>query len=81
MKSQASQTQIIDLTGDEVAEKEEAGVPVLAHCDQNRIEYGPSQSLTTQTAGPITRYVFHALAIWCKGLRSQAWFAGSSYDF
>ena len=57
MESQASQTQIVDLTSDGVAEIEEAGVPVLAHCNQNRIEYGPSQNLTSQTAGPITRYV------------------------
>lgn len=53
----ASQTQIIDLTDGEVAEIEEAGVPVLAHCNQNKMEYGPSQILSSLTANPITRYV------------------------
>ncbi len=57
MESQASQTQIVDLTGGEVAEIEEAGVPVIAHCKQNRIEYRPSKLSTSQTASPITRYV------------------------
>ena len=57
MESRVSQTQIIDLTGGEVAEIEEAGVAVVAHCNQSRIEYGPSQILTSQTASPITRYV------------------------
>ena len=53
----ASQTRIIDLTGGDVAKIEEAGVPALAHYDQDRTEYGPSPILTSQTAGPITRYV------------------------
>ena len=56
MESQASQTQIVDLTG-EVAEIQEAGAPVLARYNQNRTEHGPSQILSSQTAGPITRYV------------------------
>ena len=37
MESQVSQTQIIDLTGGDVAEIEEAGVPVLAQCNQNKL--------------------------------------------
>ena len=57
MESHPSQSQIIDLTDDEVAELEEAGGPGLAHYNQDRIEYGPSPVLTSQTARPITRYV------------------------
>ena len=57
MESQASQTQIVDLTGGEVAEIEEAGVPVSAHYNQDKIEGRHPPILTSQTAGPITRYV------------------------
>ena len=57
IRSQASQMQIIDLTGGDVAEIEEAGVPALAQCNQNRMEYGSPQFLTSRTASPITRYV------------------------
>ena len=57
MESQVSQTQIIDLTGGDVAEIEEAGVPVLAQCNQNKLENGSSQISISQTASPITRYV------------------------
>lgn len=57
MESNAPQTQIVDLTDVEIAETEEAGVPVLAHCDHDKTELGPSQVSTSQTIGPITRYV------------------------
>ena len=57
MESQASQTQIIDLTGGDVAEMKEAGVHILAQCNQNRMENGSSQIIISQTACPITRYV------------------------
>ena len=89
MESQASRTEIIDLTGDEVAETEAAGGPGLAHCHQDRVEYGPSTMLTSQTAGPITRYVISSFTgfppppppPWYKGLIYQALFAGPSHDF
>ena len=57
MEGQTAQTQIIDLMCGEVAEVEEAGVPVLAHCNHDRIGSGLSQTSTSQTVGPITRYV------------------------
>ena len=60
MESHPSQNHIIDLTGDEVSEIEEAGVPVLAHYDHGRIEYRPSPIITSETAGPITRYVVYS---------------------
>ena len=62
MGSEASQTQIVDLTGDEVDEIEEAGEPVLTHYNKERIKYGPSPPLVSQTPGPITRYVISSLA-------------------
>ena len=62
MESRAPQTQIVDLTGGEVAEIDGAGVPVSAHCNEDRIVSGPSQALTSQTAGPITRYVMSSLS-------------------
>ena len=57
MENNAPQTQIVDLTGGEIAEPEEAGVPVLAHCNHDKIESGPSQVPNSQTLGPITRHV------------------------
>lgn len=57
MGSRAPRTQIVDLTGDEIADSEEAGVPLLAHCNQDRIESGQSRLRLSQTAGPITRCV------------------------
>ena len=63
MESNAPQTQIVDLTGGEIAETEEAGVPVLPHCDHDKIESGPSQVSTSQTVGPITRYVLSSLTL------------------
>ena len=62
MGSNAPQTQIVDLTGSEIAETEEAGVPVLAHCDDN-IESGPSHVSTSQTVGPITKYVLSSFTL------------------
>ena len=57
IESQASQTQVIDLTGDEAAEIEEAGVPALALYSQDRSEYGLSPIPLSTIAGPIKRYV------------------------
>ena len=86
MESNAPQTQIVDLTGGEIAETEDAGVPELAHCNQNRIGSGPCQISTSQAAGPITRYVMsyfhrsHAPHHGTIGLICQTSFAGPSHD-
>ena len=62
MEGHTPQIQIVDLTGGEVAEIEEAGVPVLAHRDHNGIESGPSGISTSKAAGPITRYAMFTFA-------------------
>ena len=56
MGSHSPQTQIVDLTGGEVAEMEGTGVPGLAHRDQKGLESGPTRDSTSKAAGPITRY-------------------------
>lgn len=63
MESNAPQTQIVDLTGGEISETEEAGVSVLAHGNHDKIESGPSPVSTSQTVGPITRYVISSFTL------------------
>ena len=62
MEGHTPQTQVVDLTGGEVAEIKEAGVPVLAHPGQNGIESEPSRVSTSKAAGPITRYAMFTVA-------------------
>lgn len=65
MQSNAPQTQIVDLTGDEIAQTEEDGMPALPQPDQNRarsVTSGLSEVIPSQIAGPITRYVMSSLS-------------------
>ena len=60
MESRPPQTQIIDLTGGDIAEIEEAGVPALSQPDQNEarsVTSGLSEVMPSHIVGPITRYV------------------------
>ena len=61
MEGHGPQTQIVDLTVDEIADREEAGVPVLlSQPDQDEtqsVTSGLSELVSGQVVGPITRYV------------------------